>query len=411
MDSPLTASHATPLPRGFVPMLAFTQALQAAAIDSMLPALGRISADLGVVDGNARQYVVTLFLLFSGIGSLLPGVLADRFGRRPVLLCYLAGYIACSAMAALAQSFATLLAARAAMGLTSAGMMVLPQTIVRDRFSGDRMARMQSTMMMVFMIVPMAAPSAGQAVLLLAGWRWIFGIMGILALAMAAWIWRALPETLDPAHRQSLAPGAVLRTMLVILTTRSTFGYVVGVAVTSGSLFAFVASAQQLLGEHFGAGAKFPLLFATIALAMSATNFVNSRIVERFGVRKVSHAAILAWIAVAAVHLWLAARGGETIWQFVPLTVLSMGLSAFTTANFSAIALQPFARNAGAAASAQAFVRSVGSAAISTVISQAYDGTARPLETGLLVCGVVTLGLILVSERGRLFGRGRPVAR
>lgn len=394
-----------------MPMLAFTQALQAAAIDSMLPALGAISDDFGIADGNHRQYVVTLFLLFSGIGSLLPGVLADRFGRRPVLLCYLAGYIACSAMAALAQSFATLLAARAAMGLTSAGMMVLPQTIVRDRFSGDRMARMQSTMMMVFMIVPMAAPSAGQAVLLVAGWRWIFGIMGILALVMVAWIWRALPETLDPAHRQSLAPGAVLRTMLVILTTRSTFGYVVGVAVTSGSLFAFVASAQQLLGEHFGAGAKFPLLFAMIALAMSATNFVNSRIVERFGVRKVSHAAILAWIAVAAVHLWLAARGGETIWQFLPLTVLSMCLSAFTTANFSAIALQPFARNAGAAASAQAFVRSVGSAAISTLIGQAYDGTARPLETGFVVCGVVTLGLILVSERGRLFGRARPVAR
>jgi DHA1 family bicyclomycin/chloramphenicol resistance-like MFS transporter len=270
---------------------------------------------------------------------------------------------------------------------------------------------MHSTMMLVFMIVPMAAPSAGQAVLLVAGWRWIFGIMGILALVMVAWIWRALPETLDPAHRQSLAPGAVLRTMLVILTTRSTFGYVVGVAVTSGSLFAFVASAQQLLGEHFGAGAKFPLLFAMIALAMSATNFVNSRIVERFGVRKVSHAAILAWIAVPAVHLWLAARGGETIWQFLPLTVLSMCLSAFTTANFSAIALQPFARNAGAAASAQAFVRSVGSAAISTLIGQAYDGTARPLETGFVVCGVVTLGLILVSERGRLFGRARPVAR
>jgi len=411
MDSPATASPATPLPRGFMPMLAFTQALQAAAIDSMLPALGAISDDFGIADGNHRQYVVTLFLLFSGIGSLLPGVLADRFGRRPVLLCYLAGYIACSAMAALAQSFATLLAARAAMGLTSAGMMVLPQTIVRDRFSGDRMARMQSTMMMVFMIVPMAAPSAGQAVLLVAGWRWIFGIMGILALVMVAWIWRALPETLDPAHRQSLAPGAVLRTMLVILTTRSTFGYVVGVAVTSGSLFAFVASAQQLLGEHFGAGAKFPLLFAMIALAMSATNFVNSRIVERFGVRKVSHAAILAWIAVATVHLWLTARGGETIWQFLPLTVLSMCLSAFTTANFSAIALQPFARNAGAAASAQAFVRSVGSAAISTLIGQAYDGTARPLETGFVVCGVVTLGLILVSERGRLFGRARPVAR
>lgn len=408
MVSPATASsHPAPLPRGFVPMLAFTQALQAAAIDSMLPALGSISSDLGVADSNARQYVVTLFLLFSGIGSLLPGVLADRFGRRPVLLWYLAGYIACSAMAALAQSFAALLAARAVMGVTSAGMMVLPQIIVRDRYSGDRMARIQSTMMMVFMIVPMAAPSAGQAVLLLAGWRWIFGIMAIVALAMTVWIGRALPETLDPAHRRSLAPGNVVRTMLASLTTRSTFGYVVGVALTSGSLFAFIASAQQLLGEHFGAGARFPLLFGGIALAMGATNFVNSRIVERFGVRKVSHSALLAWIAIAACHLWLTIRGGETIWQFVPLTALAMCLSGFTAANFSAIALQPFARNAGTAASAQAFVRSIGSAAIAILIGQAYDGTARPLEAGMLICGAVTLVLVLVSERGRLFGRAR----
>jgi MFS transporter, DHA1 family, multidrug resistance protein len=163
--------------REFVTLMALLQALQALAIDAMLPALGVMAEDYGVADSNRRQLVIGIFLIGSGLGSLLPGAFADRFGRRPVLFVCVGGYVVFSLAAALAPTFDMLLAMRLCAGLLSSGMIVLSATIIRDRFSGDKMARTQSLVGVVFMIVPMAAPALGQAVLLVADWRWVFGIM------------------------------------------------------------------------------------------------------------------------------------------------------------------------------------------------------------------------------------------
>jgi DHA1 family bicyclomycin/chloramphenicol resistance-like MFS transporter len=104
---PSTARHAAGISgigeREFVVLLAMLQALQALAIDAMLPALGEISGDLNVTDPNHRQLVVGVFLFGIGIGALLPGALADRYGRRPVLFvslaCYIVPVIACASCA------------------------------------------------------------------------------------------------------------------------------------------------------------------------------------------------------------------------------------------------------------------------------------------------------------------------
>jgi len=409
-SSPLAAPPAAPFLsiREFVAMMAMIQALQAVAVDAMLPALGSMSADLGVTDANHRQLVVGLFLLFSGLGSLVPGTLADRFGRKPVLLTCLAAYLACTLAAALARSFDLLLVARAATGLAAAGLTVIPPAIIRDRHEGDTMARMQSMVSMTFMIVPMAAPTLGQAVLLFAGWRWIFGIMAAMALAVTAWVVLRLPETLDPAHRQPLHLGRVLRTTVETVTTRAAFGYIFGMAFVQGALFGYINSSQQLVAEHFGAGTRFPLIFGGMALVMACTSFINSRIVMRFGARRVSHCAVFGYIVVSALQLWLAIRGHETLAMFVPVMTLNMCLMSFIGANFASIALQPFARSAGAAASSQAFVRMIVGSTLGAFVGQAYDGTARPLAWMLLAAGTGALALVLFSERGKLFRRLNP---
>lgn len=391
--------------REFVLLMALLMALQALAIDAMLPALGTLSGELGVTDPNHRQLVVGIFLLASGIASLFPGMLADRFGRRPVLLCCLGAYVVTTTACALVTSFPALLALRAALGVASSGLVVLPSAIIRDRFSGDRMARMQSMVAMVFMVVPMIAPAMGQAVLLVASWRWIFGVMGLLALMVAIWAWLRLPETLHPEYRQSLAPAKVIRAMGTIVTTRSAIGYVLGLALIQAAMFGYINSSQQLLGEHFGTGANFPIYFGAMALIMSCTSFINSRIVVRFGTRRVSHIALFFYIAASLIQIVLAFSGHETLWAFVPVMTLNMCLMGFIGSNFGSMALQPFAANAGSAASAQAFIRMVTASVLGALIGQAYDGTARPLAIALTIAGTTTLGLVLFTERGRLFGR------
>lgn len=395
-------------PREFVAMMAAVLALQALAIDAMLPALGQIAAELGVSDPNRRQLVVGVFLLGSGIASLVPGSLADRYGRRPILLVAMALYIGFALACAFAPDFDSLLILRILQAAGSAGLMVIPSAIVRDRFSGDRMARMTSTISMVFMIVPIMAPSVGQAVLLFAGWRWIFNFLALLGCMVAAWIYFRLPETLDPANRQRIDPAVILRNMRTAATTRSSIGYVIGSGLVTGSMFGFINSSQQLISEHFGAGKAFPLIFAGCAMTMMIANFTNSRIVERFGARRVSHTAVLLFIAISTLQVFLATREHETIWQFVPVMAANMCLIGFIGANFSSIALQPFAQIAGAAASVQAFVRMVLGSLLGILIGQAFDGTALPLATALLLCGLLSLALILFSERGELFRRRNP---
>jgi DHA1 family bicyclomycin/chloramphenicol resistance-like MFS transporter len=388
----------------FVGLMAAIQALQALAIDVMLPALGNISHDLGVTDPNERQLVVGIFLICSGLGSLFPGALGDRFGRRPVVLTCLGVYMVISLASALVTDFTALLILRATLGFFTAGMMVMPMAIIRDQFSGDRMARVQSLISMTFMVVPMLAPTIGQTVLLVAGWRWIFGVMALLAAGVTFWTWARLPETLHPDYRQTIAPRIIVANMLEAVRCRAAIGYFLGASFVQGALFGYINSSQQLVAEHFGAGVLFPLVFGGMALVMSGTNFINSRIVERFGARRVSHTALITYIIVAVVHLiW--AIVGESLWVFVPLMTISMCMMSFVGSNFASIALQPFARTAGAAASVMAFVRLLLGALLGTLIGQVYDGTARPLLTAMTIAGLGALGIVLYSEKGRLFKR------
>ncbi|MEQ1497739.1 MAG: multidrug effflux MFS transporter [Novosphingobium sp.] len=408
-DLPSTERHIRPLgEREFVFMMATLMALVALSIDSMLPALDEIAADLNAGDPNRRQLVIGVYLVAAALGALIPGALADRYGRRPVLLGALGCYAALALVCALVRDFETLLAARGLQALTSAGLSVLPSAIVRDRFSGDRMARVLSTITLVFMAVPMIAPSYGQLILLVADWRWIFGGTTVLAMIVAAWVWLRLPETLEPANRQDIHIATIGRNMGQALTSRASIGYVVGGGILWSGLFGYLNSSQQLVAEHFGAGDRFALYFALMAGMMAIANLTNASIVMRFGARRVSHSALFAFIAVACLQIWRAFSGHEALWDFVLLMGAQMSLIAFMGANFTSIALQPFGRTAGAAASVQMFVRSSLSSVLGIAIGQAYDGSARPISVALLIGGLIALVLVLFSENGRLFRRLNP---
>lgn len=395
-------------PREFVVIMAMSMALQALAIDAMLPALAGIAQDLAVTDPNQRQLIVGIFLIGGGIGALIPGSLADRYGRRPVLLAGLAIYVVLSLGCALVTDFTTLLVLRAAQAIGSAGLSVLPSAIIRDRHGGDAMARQMSTITVIFMLVPMIAPSIGLLVLLVASWRWIFALLAVLSVILGLWVWLRLEETLDPANRQPIQLKAIATNMVTAASNRSSFGYVIGGGLILGALFGYVNCAQQLVGEHFGAGAYFPLIFGATALCMAFASFFNSRIVERFGARRVSHAAVLISITLSLLQVWNAFRPGETLLEFMPVIALNICMVGFIGANFSSIALQPFAHMAGAASSVQAFLRMLIGSGLGMVIGLAYDGTALPLALAFLACGVSALVLVLWSENGRLFRRINP---
>ena len=384
-------------------MMAMLMALNAFGIDAILPALDALAADLSVA-GNDRQFVICVYLLAGGLGSLVPGALADRFGRRPILLGAVAVYIVLSIFSALAPSYDALIAVRAAQGFFAAGIVALPPAIIRDRVGGDKMARMMSMIFVIFLMVPAIAPTIGEGILQIGSWRAIFGAMAVLGVVMGAWVYIRLPESLTDENRQPIHLRTIGANMGRALALPSTFGYVIGSALVFGALFGFINSSQQLITETFGAGDIFPLIFAICAGSMALASWSNSRIVERFGARRVSHTALFAFIAVSAAQVMFAFQPDESLWQFVPLMAINMALLGFIGSNFGAIAMNPFFAIAGAASSAHGFVRMTMASLLGGAIGYAFDGTARPLALALLASGLACLILVLLSEKGKLFG-------
>ncbi|MCP9221336.1 multidrug effflux MFS transporter [Erythrobacter sp. LQ02-29] len=395
----------------FVVLMASLMSLNALAIDSMLPALDEIAAAFDVADPNQRQLVVGVYLLANGLGALVPGSFADRYGRRPVLFVCLGLYALCSLACAVAPSFPALLALRGLQGFATAGIVVLPAAIIRDRFEGDAMARLLSLIFIVFMVVPVLAPSVGQAVLEVADWPWVFVMLAVLSALICGFAAWHMPETLSPEDRQPIDIGSVLHTLPLTLKTRAAIGYVLSSGLTFGAVFGYINSAQQLIGEHFGAGEAFPLIFGATASTLAVSSFVNSRIVERFGARRVSHTALVTFIAIACLQLAAALLAPGSLWLFVPLMAGNLCLLGFTGANFGSIAMQPFEHTAGSASSVQTFIRMVLGALLGIAIGQLYDGTALPLAIALVGCSVLSLFLVLFSERGKLFRRPRDARK
>lgn len=390
--------------RELIVLMALLMSLQAFGIDAMLPALGTMANEMGA-SGNERQLVIGAYFLGSGIGAFFPGAFADRFGRRPILALGLIAYIGFSLACALVTDYTLLVAMRLLQGLCCAGLSVVPAAIVRDHVGGDRMARMMSLIMMIFLLVPILAPAIGQGIMMIAGWRAIFGAMAIMGTIVSIWVWLRLPETLQEDRKQAIDPRTILKNMGSALWNRGAIGYVIGSALVFGSLFGFLNSSQQLIAETFGMGDYFAIIFGGAVIGMVAANFTNSRIVERFGARRVSHAALLCFILISALQLLSAQQDQQPLWQFIVLMSFSMAMLGFIGANFSSIAMQPFFHIAGAASSGQTALRMVTGAILGAVIGSLFDGTARPLAISMLASALLALLAVLFSERGKLFAR------
>ena len=404
MFDPATYSLKRGLPgtRETVAMLAGLMALNAFAIDAMLPALPAIGADLGVAEDNRRQLVVVAYFFGFGSTQLVWGPLADRFGRKPVLAIGIILYTAFALLCGIAGSFSLLIASRVAMGASAAVTRVLVVAVVRDLFDGEAMARIMSLVFMVFMVVPVLAPSVGQLILLVAPWRAIFLVLAVYGLIMLLWSWLRLPETLHPEYRRTLRIGEIAAGIYQALSERQSLGYTVALTAIFGGLIAYIVSIQQIVFDVYRAPSAIGLIFAAVAAPMSLASWYNSRIVMRYGLRTVGHLGVIGFTLVTAGHAMLAAAIEEPLWLFAVLQGLTMVAFAFTSANLSTLAMEHMAPIAGTASSVQGVIGTIGGAAIGLVIGQAFDGTQLPFLFGLALCGTVALILTLITERGRL---------
>ncbi|NKJ37986.1 DHA1 family bicyclomycin/chloramphenicol resistance-like MFS transporter [Rhizobium sp. SG570] len=391
--------------REFIVLAAFLMAINSLAIDIMLPALQQIGSSLGVENENHRQYVVTAYLIGFGSAQLIYGPLSDRFGRRIPLLIGIVVYVISAFGIALIPSFAGLLALRFIQGLGSAATRVITISIVRDVFGGRLMAEVMSLIMMVFMIVPVIAPGSGQIILLISTWHMIFVFIGTMATLVGLWMYFRLPETLKPENIRPLTVRSVASGFSMVLTNRVALCYTIASTFLFGALFGFINSAQQIYSGIYGLGVYTPVAFGGVALFMALSSFINSQLVGRFGMRRLSHAALLGFSFITFVWLMVQLNGPAPM-PF-PLFMIFFALAMFQFgwigSNFNSLAMEPLGHVAGTASSVLGFMSTVGGASIGAGIGQYFNGTATPMVIGYFTVSLIGLMFVLIAEKGRLF--------
>lgn len=394
----------------FIALVAALMALNALAIDVMLPALPYMGDALNVAEPNERQLVISVYLLGFGAFQIVYGPLTDRFGRRKPLLAGIVVYVIACLSAILAPSFGALLALRFVQGIGAAGTRVIALSVVRDTYSGRAMGEVMSFVFMIFMLIPVIAPSIGQVLLLTGDWWHIFIFMGGLATAIGLWATLRLPETLQSENRRELRLKVIAEGFALVFSNRLSISYSLAGTFLFGAMIGFVNSSQQIYGQLYGLGEMFPLVFAILGSTMALSSFLNARVVRRFGMRRISHFAMLSMTAVALIWATISLFGPMPLHLCLGLQLCAMFMFGWAASNMNSLAMEPLGKVAGTASAVFGFLQTVGGATIGLVIGQLYNGTVTPVASGYALLGCASLIAILVAENGKLFGVGAEYA-
>ena len=179
--------------------------------------------------------------------------------------------------------------------------------------------------------------------------------------------------------------------------------YTLASTTVFGALFGFINSAQQVYVGIYGLGVWFPIIFAAIAGMMAVSSFLNSRLVGRFGMRRLSHGALVGFFAVSTIWFVVSLFGQLPLPFFVILFAAAMLQFGWIGSNFNALAMEPLGHIAGTASSVQGFVQTLGGGVIGAMIGQSFDGTTTPLAAGFCGVSIVALIFVLIAEKGKLF--------
>lgn len=383
----------------FTVLLGVLFALTALGTDAWLPALPVAARELGSPVAE-MQLTVTTYFLGLAAGQLVWGPISDRYGRKPVLLAGLALALAASAVCALATSATALVLARLAQGFGMSAGPVMARTIVRDLHGQEQAARLLARMIIVFSVIPIAAPLAGGLMVMLGGWRAVFWLLGAVPALLLAAVALRLDET-APAERASIHPAQIARSLAAILAEPKFLAPYGAMLCAQVGIFAFVANSAFTLVNGLGVSpGAFALLFALVMVGQIAGAWLSSRLVLRVGMPRLLRAGIALVFASGAAAGGAAWAGlAHPAAVVVPFMVFLFG-TALIIPNATALALQPFPRTAGAASSLMGAAQFAVGAVVSTVLGAMFDGSARPMATAATAAG---LGAFLIE---RSFLRG-----
>jgi DHA1 family bicyclomycin/chloramphenicol resistance-like MFS transporter len=388
-----------------IALLAGFMALNAIAVDVMLPALPAIAETLMAGPENQQQWVLAIYMFGFGFGQLIFGPLSDTFGRRNLLILGALIYLVAAAAAVFSPTYSSLLVMRFVQGMGSAATRVVSQSIIRDLFKGSAMAEVLSLVLLVFMIVPLIAPSVGQVILLTGDWHNIFWFMALMGAITLVWAFVRLPETLHPDNRRALTMASIFNGFGTVFSNRISMSYIFASTFVHAGLIAFIFTSEQVFVDIYDLGPLFPIAFAGISASLALASFINSKAVSHFGTRRIAHTGLLLFMLSAAIMLILSLRGPIPLPIYFALLATITFMFGWTLSNMTSLALTPLGKVAGSASAVHGTVQTLISTTLGTFVGQMFNGTTTPLALGLTLFGASALAAAAFAENGKMFQR------
>jgi len=376
----------------FITLMAMMSSLMALSIDAMLPALPMIGAELGVVEANDNQMIISSLFVGMAIGLMIYGPLSDYFGRKRPLYAGLALFIIGCLISIEATTFNQMLFGRIVQGMGLAAPRVVSLAMIRDLFQKEAMARVMSFVMMVFILVPALAPALGQLILLFAPWQAIFKVFLVLTSAILLWFGLRQPETLPVEKRLKFSVSQLSKAMFQVVKLRAAMGPTVTLGIVFGAFLGYLGASQQIFQGLYDKGNQFALYFGLLALCFGAASMLNARLVSSYGMRHLSRWSLAALTGVSLVFLGVtfAWAGVPPFWTFFIFLACSFSCIAILFGNLNALAMEPLGHLAGVGAAMVGMISTLISASLGQYIGHLYDQTVLPLVTSFAILGLTS---------------------
>jgi DHA1 family bicyclomycin/chloramphenicol resistance-like MFS transporter len=385
----------------FIALMALLTSLVALSIDAMLPALNQIGSDLGSQSTQQTYLVISLFFGGMALGQIFFGPFSDARGRRLTILVGLIIFIIGTLVCYFAESMEALLFGRLIQAFGVSGPRVASMAVIRDQYAGDAMARVMSFITVIFILVPMVAPLAGQAVMKYFHWREIFTVFWIVAVISGLWFFLRQPETLIRANRNKFAWHHFFRSCFWLLKQPQVMGYSIAMGCIFGAFLAYLSGSQTIFQEIYDTGEWFPLVFATLAFSIGLASLFNGLMVMKWGMHSICDRALFFSLiyGVTLTGITLYFDGVPPLWLFISTMFFGFFFIGMLFGNLNALAMLPVGHIAGLGAAFIGSLTSLIAVPIATTINLFLKDDLTPIALGFLIFSVLSFFAVQYAKK------------
>ena len=380
----------------FVTLMASLMAIVALSIDALLPALPEISSSLGVENITDNQFLITMIFLGIGFGQLLFGPLSDSFGRKPIVYAGFVLFIFASIICLTTKSFEIMILGRVLQGIGISSPRTMSISIVRDSYHGDMMAKILSIVVMVFILVPVIAPTLGQVLLNFYNWKAIFYFNLGFGLLVMIWFWFRQEETLPKSRRIKFTSHLFWDGVKEFFKYKDAVGFTLISGFITGSFIVYLSTSQQIFEQQYQLAHMFPYIFASLAVSVGLATYLNSQLVLRFGARRIAFLAALGYMGISLLYIIIFWSGQN---PSVAVLITFFGLQFFAVGllfgNLRALAMEPLGHIAGVGAAINGFISTVMAVPIANYIGSFVSTSVLPIFVGFTIFGLLSVLVFL----------------